>query len=79
MIYNDLRDMWICHTDRILSAVQMQGVVNYTLKARGKMASTMPVGDRKERVIRAIESLRKGRVEQAVVNDGRTETTLYSK
>jgi hypothetical protein len=43
------------------------------------MAASMPRGERRERVEKAIESLRSGKVEQAILNNGRSETTLYAK
>lgn len=79
MLYNEVGDKWICHTPQLLDTVQLGRVCHYTLTARGKMANTMPPGDRKERVIKAIAALRSGRIEQAILNNGRSETTLYQK
>jgi hypothetical protein len=79
MMYNDLRGVWICQTPRMLEPIQLKRVCQFTLNARGKMAASMPPGDRKDRVVTAIENLRAGKVEQAILNEGRNETTLYSK
>jgi hypothetical protein len=79
MMYNDTTGAWVCQTPRMLDPLQLRRVVNFTLSARSKMAVSMPRGERRERVEKAIEALRGGRVEQAILNDGRSETTLYAK
>jgi hypothetical protein len=77
MQYQDEANQWVCTSPVVLTRPQLLAVARQTWASRRDLPGTMPPGERRDRVVRALEALQGGRVVQAV--DGNKETALYTE